>query len=60
MPRYSEERREAVVTKLLPPHKLTLQASAEQEGLSLGTVYKWRNEASAQHRNATSVTSDRG
>ncbi|WP_460541036.1 helix-turn-helix domain-containing protein, partial [Halomonas garicola] len=47
MPRYSEERRQAVVTKLLPPHNLSPQVIAEQEGISLGTVYKWRKEARA-------------
>ena len=45
MPRYSEERRQAVVAKLLPPHNLSPQVIAEQEGISLGTVYKWRKEA---------------
>ena len=30
MPRYSEERRQAVVTKLLPPHNLSPQVIAEQ------------------------------
>lgn len=48
MPRYSEERRRAVVAKLLPPQSLSPQAVAEQEGLSLATVYKWRKEARAE------------
>ncbi|WP_043488395.1 helix-turn-helix domain-containing protein, partial [Halomonas halodenitrificans] len=50
MPRYSEERRQAVVTKLLPPHNLSPKVIAEQEGISLGTVYKWRKEARAEGR----------
>lgn len=50
MPRYSEERRQAVVAKLLPPHNLSPQEIAEQEGISLGTVYKWRKEARAEGR----------
>ncbi|MDW7749121.1 transposase [Halomonas sp.] len=50
MPRYSEERRQAVVAKLLPPHNLSPQVIAEQEGISLGTVYKWRKEARAEGR----------
>ncbi len=37
MPRYSEERRAAVVAKLLPPQNLIPQEVAEQEGLSLAT-----------------------
>ena len=48
MPRYSEERRAAVVAKLLPPQTLSPQEVAEQEGLSLATVYKWRAEARAK------------
>lgn len=40
MPRYSEERRQAVVVKLLPPHNLSPQVIAEQERISLATVYK--------------------
>ena len=50
MPRYSEERRQSVVAKLLPPHSLTAQVVAEQEGISTATVYKWRKEARAQGR----------
>ena len=50
MPRYSKERRQAVVAKLLPPHNLSPQVIAEQEGISLGTVYKWRKEARAEGR----------
>jgi hypothetical protein len=50
MPRYSEERRQAVVAKLLPPHNLSPQVITEQEGISLGTVYTWRKEARAEGR----------
>jgi transposase-like protein len=50
MPRYSEERRQAVVAKLLPPHNLSPQEIADQERISLGTVYKWRKEARAEGR----------
>jgi len=50
MPRYSEERRQAVVAKLLPPHNLSPQEVAEQEGISLGTVYNWRKAARADGR----------
>src|SRR5690554_2081991 len=50
MPRYSEERRHAVVTKLLRPHNLSPQVIAEQEGISLGTVYTWRKQARAEGR----------
>ncbi|WP_311946443.1 hypothetical protein [Halomonas piscis] len=40
MPCYSEERRPALVAKLLPPHNLSPQVVADQEGITLGTVYK--------------------
>jgi transposase-like protein len=50
MPRYSEERRQAAVAKLLPPHHLSPKEVAEQENISLGTVYTWRKEARAEGR----------
>ncbi|MBB3143439.1 DUF1804 family protein [Halomonas organivorans] len=34
----------------LPTSQLTLQEVVEQEGISLGTVYKWRKEARAEGR----------
>ncbi|WP_156500090.1 helix-turn-helix domain-containing protein [Ectothiorhodospira sp. BSL-9] len=42
MPRYPDERREAAVAKLLPPYNLSPREVAEQEGVSIATVYKWR------------------
>jgi transposase-like protein len=50
MPRYAEERRQAVVAKLLPPLNMTPQEVSEQEGISLPTIYKWRTEARAAGR----------
>lgn len=50
MARYTEERRQAVVAKLLPPQSLSPQAVAEQEGISLPTIYKWRSEVRAKGR----------
>lgn len=50
MPRYPEERRQAVVAKLLPPHNLTAQEVAEQEGISVATIYKWRKEVRTEGR----------
>lgn len=50
MARYSEERKQAVLAKLLPPHNLSVQALAEQERISVPTLYKWRKEARAQGR----------
>jgi len=50
MPRYSEERKQAVLAKLLPPHELAPKTVAEQEGIALATIYNWRRQARAQGR----------
>ena len=50
MPSYSNERREAVVAKLLPPRNLPVREVAQQEGISEPTVYKWGKEAREQGR----------
>ena len=41
---YSEERRQAVLSKLLPPHNLTAAEVARQEGISEQTLYNWRRK----------------
>jgi transposase len=41
MPRHSEERRQAVMAKLLPPYNQSVEEVAEQESASAATVYKW-------------------
>jgi transposase-like protein len=33
---------------MLPPHDLSPQTVSEQEGISLGTLHKWRREARAK------------
>lgn len=48
MPRYSEERKASVLSKLLPPHNLSVPEVAEVEGISLATLYNWRTEARRQ------------
>lgn len=45
MPRYSNERREAVLKKLLPPYNMTVSDVAQQEGMSEQTLYNWRKQA---------------
>jgi transposase-like protein len=50
MPRYSDERRQAVVAKLLPPYNQSVEEVAREEGISSATVYKWRKEARAEGR----------
>lgn len=41
MPRYSIERKEAVLRKLLPPENQPVPAVSEAEGISQGTLYNW-------------------
>ena len=48
--KYSEERKEAVLKKLLPPHNRSIQALAEEEGISAATLYSWRKAARRQGR----------
>ena len=50
MKRYSLERKEAVLKKMLPPHNRSLAELAEEEGISQGTLYHWRKEARAAGR----------
>lgn len=47
MSRYSPERKEAVLKKMLPPHNLPVAELARQEGISDVTLYAWRKEAKA-------------
>lgn len=61
MIRYSEQRREAVLAKLLPPYNLSPREVAEQEGISIPTIYSWRQKARAEGRclpGATGQTSE--
>lgn len=48
MGQYSQQRREAVVAKMLPPNEQDLNTLAHQEGISLGTLYRWRRDARQQ------------
>lgn len=41
MPRYSLERKEAVLKKLLPPENQAVPLVAQSEGISQGTLYNW-------------------
>jgi transposase-like protein len=43
--RYSEERKSAVMRKLLPPENRTVREVAEEEGISEVTLYNWRKKA---------------
>ena len=44
MPRYSDERKEAVLKKLQPPLNMTVAEIAQQEGISEQTLYNWRQQ----------------
>lgn len=48
--RYSCERKEAVLKKLLPPHNRPIAQLADEEGISAATLYAWRKQARAQGR----------
>jgi len=48
MPRYSEERKQAVVAKMMPPHNLSPREVAREEGISEATLYQWRRKAREQ------------
>ena len=43
--RYSPERKEAVLKKMMPPHNRSVTQLALEEGISEATLYKWRTEA---------------
>jgi transposase-like protein len=50
VPRYSDERKEAVLRKMLPPHNRALSALAAEEGISEATLYNWRRDARGKGR----------
>jgi len=48
--RYSSERREAVLKKMLPPHNKSIAELAREEGICEATLYNWRKEARTKGR----------
>ena len=48
--RYSTERKEAVLKKMLPPHNRPIRDLAREEGISVATLYSWRKAARASGR----------
>ena len=50
MTTYSEERKEAVLRKLLPPQGQSVQSVSQAEGISRATLYLWRQAARSQGR----------
>ena len=43
--RYPEERKNAIVQKMLPPISMAVAELSHSEGLSTKTLYRWRKEA---------------
>jgi transposase-like protein len=43
--RYSPERKEAVLQKMMPPHNRPIRRLALEEGISEATLFNWRREA---------------
>jgi len=46
----SEERREAILRKLLPPDGRSVAELAAEEGISVSTLYAWRKQARGKAR----------
>jgi transposase-like protein len=44
MARYSQERKESILKKLLPPQNMTVAEVAISEGISTKTLYHWRDK----------------
>lgn len=42
---YSTERKASVIAKMLPPHNMPLRRLSQEEGISEGTLSRWRLEA---------------
>jgi transposase len=45
--RYSPERKEKIVKRMMPPHNESVAKLSKAEGISEATLYNWRNEARA-------------
>jgi len=48
MSRYSQERKDAVLSKLSPPLNMSVAEVARTEGISVQTLYNWRKQARLQ------------
>lgn len=48
MPHYTQERKQAILSKLLPPLSLSIAQVSRTEGIGLQTLYNWRNKAREQ------------
>lgn len=50
MPRYSEERKQQILNKLLPPSNMSVAEVSRNEGIGLQTLYNWRDKAKQKGR----------
>ena len=50
MPKYSEERKIAILDKMLPPHNFTVREVSLREGIGEATLYNWRKKAKQEGR----------
>ncbi len=50
MPSYSEERKQQILNKLLPPSNMTVAEVSRTEGIGVQTLYNWRDKAKQQGR----------
>lgn len=48
MPKYPEERKAALLGKLLPPHNRAVPEVSEAEGVAASTLYNWLKQARQQ------------
>ena len=45
MKRYSSERKEAVIQKMMPPSNTSISALSIETGITEATLYNWRKQA---------------
>ncbi len=50
MPSYSEERKQRILNKLLPPSNMTVAEVSRQEGIGVQTLHNLRDKAKQQGR----------
>ena len=57
MKHYPDERKQAVLAKMLPPHNMTVSSVAQAEGISEQTLYNWRKQAKLKGKPVPGPTS---
>ena len=45
MTRYSEERKQAILVKMMPPHNINAMRLSEESGIPYQTLYSWKKQA---------------